>query len=593
MKRIGNFFAVLGFLLPLLGFIASPTYAQNPVSVSASISETSVFTGERISFSVEISGSFNNVSRPELPEFKGFRLLSSNPSTSRSYSFVNGESSTTYTYSYYLIAQEQGSYQIPPATITIDGDSYETDPIGVQVIDRNESAKDPSASERPNIFLRLEVSDSQPVTGQQIITDVILFFKDGLEVNSYQPVPGWKAEGFWKEELENTSRPKASSTIVDGVRYRKARLLQFSLFPTKVGELEISPYKIIVSVRSSRSRDDPFSSFFGGFGSNQRQVELASEPLTVDVKPLPKSEQGQYIGGVGTFSVDRRISTTNAMVGETVELVTNIEGTGNVPLITRPDYELPDGLEVYEPQQNSSINRRNQRISGSKTFTDVVVARSPGSYTIPAKTITYFNPARNDYVSEQLPALNFEVTENPDAVAASGSSTSFPVQPVTGLASWIAPDSSSLIGNWWFWVGILLPLAVFGAAYWQKSFREKMSTDTAFARSVKASDRASDRLEEAISLSERGEIKEAYNMLQKALTGFISDRLTLPEAGLSNADYIEALKEEDIDENLIKNVRMLLDKCASISYAPNTTHEYLKSHVGLAESTLEKLKKVL
>ena len=82
-------------------------------------------------------------------------------------------------------------------------------------------------------------------------------------------------------------------------------------------------------------------------------------------------------------------------------------------------------------------------------------------------------------------------------------------------------------------------------------------------------------------------------MLQKALTGFISDRLALPEAGLSNQEYVKALEEHDIDKNLVKNVRMLLDKCASISYAPDTSHAYLKSHVGLAESTLEKLKKVL
>ena len=120
-----------------------------------------------------------------------------------------------------------------------------------------------------------------------------------------------------------------------------------------------------------------------------------------------------------------------------------------------------------------------------------------------------------------------------------------------------------------------------------------METDTAFARSVKASEKAQQRLEDAVDVSEQGDIKQAYNLLQKAITGFISDRLNMPEAGLSNQDYIEALKKQDIEENLVKNVRMLLEKCATISYAPDTTHAYLKSHVGLAESTLEKLQKVL
>jgi hypothetical protein len=527
-----------------------------------------------------------------LPEFDGLRLLSNNPSTSRSYQYINGKSSTSYTYSYYLVAQSKGEHRIPPASITIDGEEYTTDPIEVKIIDRNESARS-SDSKTPDIFLRLEVSDKKPVTGQQIITDVVLFFRDGLEVNSYQPVPGWKAEGFWKEELENTRRPQATTTIINGIRYRKARLLQFSLFPTKQGELQISPYKIIVSVRSAQSRDDPFSSFFGGMGKNQRQVELSSDPVSLDVESLPSSTDSDYLGAVGNFNIERTINTNQATVGESIEIKTQIEGTGNVPLISKPEYELPEGLEIYEPQESSNLNRRNHKISGNKTFTDVIIARSPGSYTIPKKTVAYFNPEQNQYVTKILPALNFDVTKNPNAVTTTDTPSSFPVKPIMGLASWTTPASASLLSHWWFWAGLILPIIILGVGYWQKSFVEKMNTDKAFARSRRAADNASQRLDKAITLSEEGDIKAAYNMLQKALTGFISDRLNLPEAGLSNKEYVDALKAQDIDENLVKNVRMLLDKCASISYAPDTSHAYLKSHVGLAQSTLDKLKKVL
>lgn len=591
MKRIGKLFCAIRFLFPLL--VLSAGSAQGQVSVKGSVSETTIYTGERVGLSVEISGDFNNVSRPDLPEFgDGLRLLSNTPSTSRSFQYINGKSSTTYTYSYYLVAQKKGTYQIPSVGITIDGKTYQTNPIDVKIIDRNESANS-SGSSTPDIFLRLNVSDQQPVTGQQIISDVVLFFRDGLEVNSYQPVPGWKAEGFWKEELQNTSRPQATSTIIDGIRYRKARLLQFALFPTKSGELTISPYKIIVSVRSARSRDDPLSSFFGGLGSNQRQVELSSDPVTVDVNSLPPADNSEYLGAVGDFNISRNISTNSAMVGESIEITTRFNGTGNVPLITKPQYQFPNGLEVYEPQENSNLNRRNHKISGYKSFTDVIIARSPGNYTIPKKRVSYFSPDQNQYITKTLPALKFEVIENPDAVTASNTPRSLPVSPILGLASWITPTSSNFLGDWWFWAGIILPLAIFGVGYWQKSFMEKMDTDKAFARSQKASDKASGRLDEAISLSEQGNVKGAYNMLQKALTGFISDRLNLPEAGLANEEYVQALKDHNVNDNLVKNVRMLLDKCASISYAPDTTHAYLKSHVGLAQSTLEKLKKVL
>ncbi len=594
MKRIGKPVSFISLLILLLGFsFQKEALAQSSVNLSASVSENKVFSGERVTLSIEISGDFNNVSRPEIPgDIPGFRMLSNTPSTSRSFSFVNGESSTTYTYTYYLIAQQEGSHQIPEFSVNIDDTEYTTRPLSVEVIDRNSSADSPS-SQQPDIFLQLDVSDETPVTGQQLIVDVVLFFKSGLEVNSYQPVPGWKAEGFWKEELENSRRPQATSVIVDGVRYRKARLLQFALFPTKSGELTISPYEIAVSVRSSNSRRDSFSSFFGGFGTNQRQVELESDPITLNVEELPALSEGDFLGAVGEFEVGREISTTKTMVGESIEVTTTISGTGNIPLISKPDYELPEGLEVYDPQEKSNLNRRNQQISGTKVYTDIIIARSPGTYTIPGKTVSYFNPSTSRHVTRTLPPLSFSAEPNPETIAANDSRGSFSVRPVTGLANWVRSEPADLASHWWFWAGIIMPLLLLGVAYWRKTYLEKLNTDITFARSEKARDKASERLNEAVRLSETGEIKPAYNMLQKALTGFISDKMGLAEAGLSNEEYIRALQEQKIDPNLVKNVRLLLDKCASISYAPNPSREYLKSHVGLAESTIDKLKKVL
>src|SRR5699024_10481609 len=101
------------------------------------------------------------------------------------------------------------------------------------------------------------------------------------------------------------------------------------------------------------------------------------------------------------------------------------------------------------------------------------------------------------------------------------------------------------------------------------------------------------RLVEVFILSRDGRLKPAYNKFRKALTGFIGDRLNLPEDGHSNQQYIQALKEQDLYHELVKNIRMLLLNCSSIIYAPSNSHEFLKSHVELAKSTLKMLKKVL
>lgn len=297
---------------------------------------------------------------------------------------------------------------------------------------------------------------------------------------------------------------------------------------------------------------------------------------------------------MGSFNISRNINIREAVVGESIEIETRISGTGNIPLVSKPAYELPEGLEVYEPQENASINRKNHRISGSKTFTDIVIARTPGIFTLPGTTLAYFNPSVNRYVIENLPAITFSVKADPEAFIASNRPNTFDIKPVTGLATWIAPQRNRpLISYWWLWAGLVVPVIVIVIGYWQKTFREKLKSDQDFARARKAFDKAEERLQKAISESKAGDIKTAYNALHKALTGYIGDKLGLPQAGLSDQQFISHLKQKELDPELIKNVWMLLDKCSTISYAPETSHEYLKSHVGLAERILNQLKKQL
>lgn len=591
MRKIGKASLLFLTLVFWLGLFPIQSKAQPSVEVNATVSETTAYTGERLRLTIEITGDFNNVSRPDLPDFEnieGIELLSNNASTSRQFQVVNGEMSTSYSYSYYISGESEGTFEIPSITVSVDGETFETDPISLQIVDPNRDGD--NAEESEDIFLELSVSDEQPVPGQQLIVDVNLYFKDGIEVRSYQPVPGWKAEGFWKEELENNSRPQAQSAIVNGVRYRRARLMQFALFPTKAGQLTISPYEIAVTASTSSGRRD---SFFGSFGSRQRQVELESDPITINVQPLPLAGDALTFGAVGDFDIDRSINTEEVMAGESIELRTTIEGAGNLPLMSKPNFSLPDGLQRYSPQENTDINRRQEQIQGTKTFNDVFVAQQPGSYTIPETEIAYYNPNTDEYMRETLPAIDFTVTENPDAVADISETTSFDLSPAMGLANWITPTDPNPYRQWWLWAGLIFPLILLGVAYWRKSYLEKMEHNTAFARSQKADYIANEKLQEAMKVSEQGDVKEAYSLLHKALTGFIADRLNLPKAGLSNSDYMDALKKHNADPSLVKNVQMLLDKCASISYAPNTTHEYLRSHVGLTQSILDKLKKEL
>jgi hypothetical protein len=584
-------FRILGFLLLVWTSLIGIGQAQD-LSVTATLSETQIFQGERFGLSIEISGSdFSNIERPQLPDIKGARLLSGTPSVSRNYQFINGKSTRSFTYTYFFSAEEAGRYQLPEIPVIVDNKTYRTQPVDYRILARDQSGQQKD-DQRANLFMRLEVSDTNPVAGQQLLANVVLYFKENVEIISYQPEPGWKAEGFWKEQLNRNDRPMAESVIMNGERYRKARLMQYALFPTRSGDLTLSPYTVTVSVRvrSNRSQNDPFSSFFGGFGTNRRDIDLKSKPVNMSVRNIPEISDAEYIGAVGRFNIKREISTTSPREGETIELTTTIEGTGNVPLVSKPQYDLPEAFERYQPKEQSNIDREGNQIVGRRTFTDILVARKAGSYTIPATTVAFYDAGNKKFDNVRLGSYQVNVRPALNAGIAA-SNNGIPLQPITGIASWQSTHEAPLTSYWWFWAGSVLPFLILGVGFWQKQYQERLQSDSAFARSEKAKKAAQKQLQQAQEHAETNRIKETYGAMQKALAGFISDRLNLPGAGLDKQTYLQHLRDQQLDAELIKKVDRLMDKAGTIQYAPNASVEDAKSDIETTRELITTLSK--
>lgn len=594
MRRIGNSVAVricfLSFYLLLIPF-GKTAFAQQDFQLQATVSENKIFIGEQFNLRVEVSGSsMRDVSLPVVPDIDGIGLLSQTPSRSSSISIVNGQTTTSTTYSYGLIARETGFFTIPPVTIQVDGEEYQTEPIQVEVIEKGQLSEDGSR-QLPDIFLEVEINEENPVPGQQIVASIQLYFKQGIEVTSFQPNAGWRTDGFWKEELENIRQPQAESVILEGVRYRTATLIRYALFPTRSGELTLSEFPLNVGIRTQTARSDPFGSFFGSAGSSRR-VTLESEPLTVDVRNVPSPQNALSINAVGDMSVERTLMDGEVSVGETLELTTRVNGEGNIPLVRMPEYEFPDNLEQYTPQESSSIERRGLTISGEKVFTELLAPRAPGDYEIPAARIAIFDPTTSNYEYVDLPALPYTVQPGgnaQNAVASNG----VQIQPVTGLAVWDRANSESVFSRYWFWLLLILPFAVLIGAVRKKRLLMKLSTDKEFARAHRARDVAQERLDHARAIVDEADPKEIYNILHKALFGYLTDKFHLPEAGLSDQELMEEVRNSKIEEVQQNQIKKILDKCATISFAPSGDRTDYRSDIIKTENLISELNEQL
>lgn len=582
MKKIGKRYCLLSLSLFFALACFSTSKAQN-VEVEASLSEVNIYSGEQVNLQITISGtSMGSVEQPVLPEIEGLRWLRGSTSRGQKYSLINGSPTVTYTFGYALIAQTPGSYSVPSVQVNVNDQTYETNPIDFKVLDPS-SINSGNAERAPNIYVRLEPSTMNPVVGQQVVADVVLYFKNDIEVSSYQPTPGWKAEGFWKEELEYPQRAQTSSTIVNGIRYQRAKLIQYALFPTKSGKLTLSPFEISVSVRKQRN-SDPF-----GLGFGQERLNIQSVPVSLDVQALPEAQNAEFIGAVGNFEISREISPKNALVGETIEITTRVSGTGNVPLVNKPEYSIPEELEKYNPQEGSSIDRKNRQISGTRTFTDIIIARNEGTYTIPAVRIAHFNPNSERYEITRLPDLTFTAKRDPNSTAVAQNDLRLDVQPITGLAQWTSASAAPLHQKGWVWMLILFPVLLTAAAFGYKQYNDRMNTDTAFARSRTASDKAARIIAEAESTTD---IKQGYHLIEKALVQFITDKLNLPPAGLSHKDIIREM-EKTAGSEITAELKRLLTKCETIAYAPNTTQETLDSDIQKTKALIKKIGKLV
>lgn len=579
-KKLASLFIFFLFVLS-----CQKSNAQS-VSVQATLTETNIFEGESVQLDIAISGtSLSSLERPEIPTIEGLRYLPNRTISSSNYSYINGKPSLTQTFGFQFIAMSPGSFNVPSIKIKVNNKEYATKPISFKILDPK-TIDNGDAERSPDIYVRLEASTKNPVVGEQVVADIVLYFKSEVEVSNYNTVPGWKAEGFWKEELNNPAQARSTSVIINGIRYKRARLLQYALFPTKPGELTLSPYSLSVRVRNNRRTSrDPFNFSFG-----QENKELKTLPVTLNVERPPGIENAEYIGAVGDFEIKRTIKPTSAYVGESVEIITEIKGTGNVPLLNKPEYEFPESLELYNPQENSAITRDNRKIGGSKVFTDIVIARNDGLYTIPEKRIATYNTSSDKYEYTVLPEITFNAEIDPNATVTTLEDMRLDIDPVTGLANWEQKSVIPLKNRKSVFVLMAVPFLLFIGAFGYKTYYDKLTNDSGFARSTKAREMAFSILEEA---KKTEDIKESYHKIQKALSRFIADKLNLPIAGISAQRLLEEVKDKKLNSSALADLKRIFEKCETVAYAPNISKEDMEADIQKSRELIKELGKVL
>lgn len=588
-------------------------WASSPVSFEAS-APLLVAAGEnfRIEFTVNAEPERNSF---EAPSFEGFQLVAG-PVTSRGSNMyiVNGtmERSEYHTYTYVLQGTAKGKYTIGAAAIAVEGKSYRTQPVTIEVVDEGGSQQGSATQQggsaeksigANDLLMRMTVNKTDVFKGEPVVAALKLYKRVSLLGSDGVKFPSFN--GFWTQELDSENNMWQRETY-DGRIYETLVVREYLLYPQQTGKLRIDPAEMTVVaqvVMPSSSRG--FDPFFDQPDVVEVRRKLTTAPVEINVKELPAGAPSSFTGAVGRFEMEATPPASNFTANSAATYAVKISGTGNLPFVQAPTLALPSSFELYDVKTTESLKNSVQGISGYRQFEYPFIARAEGEYDIPAVEFSYFDPSQLKYVT--LSSRNLSLTIDPDQ---SGGLSGAPViggvskeevkllgQDIRFIklgAADLRPVRSVFIGSTTYWVllGLMLALFVGVSIYLRKRIKEMQNVT--LIRGKRANRVALQRFRAAAKFMELDNQHGFYEEMLRALWGYMSDKLNIPVANLTKENVREELRKRNIASDTIQQFIDIIISCDEAQYSPMASAQMNEVYaegvniISKLESTLKK-----
>jgi hypothetical protein len=558
----------------ILLFILATSIATAQVQFEAKASKQKLGINERLRIDFEMNQDGDNFNPPD---FSNFTVVGG-PNQSVSNSWINGVRSYKKTYSYFIAPKSRGNFTISQASITIDGESYKTTPIKIEVTAAVNVPKDPNdptylASE--NIHLVAEVSKTNPYLNEAITVVYKLYVSPKIAVDNWNEIDSPRYNDFWSQNI-NTQGQKVQTGSFNGEDYRYLVLRKTVLYPQKTGKLNIEPLTLDISLRVPTNRRD----IFGSLLMTRVNKTVSAGNKSINVQPLPETGKPiDFTGAVGDFNFNVIASKTELDASESLQLKVGVRGNGNLKLFKLPKISLPSSLEVYEPEHDENINTNLLGMQGSISDSYTIVPQFKGKYPIPSISFSYFDLKTETYKRLSSDEIVINVLSGPTNSDASnkinaGSNTN--KQAVVFNNDQFAfiktkTNFSEMKTNYFFktnlfWSLLLLPFLAIPLAIVIRNKKASRDADVYGNRIRKADKLARKYLSSA--KKSLGKKEAFYVALEKALHNYLKAKLHIEMGDLSKDKINNFLKEKRVEDSVIKDFGGILESCELARYTP-------------------------
>lgn len=536
------------------------------------------------------------------PNFKDFRVLGEHPSQSTQIKMGAGTTfmQVVYTWRYELQPLKTGSVTIGPAKVKIDGRDIQTSPVVMNVVEAMGGSARPATPPRtlPGLgglmrppprpagdgdgrnFVRVVPSKTKLYVGEQLTAEWYLYLTE--QQDKYETLKEPHTDGFWVQDLPIAGNERGLSLTpqtYDGASYLVAPLLRRALFPLRSGSLTIAPLEAEIS------RVD-------FFGSTMRTQHIKADALQIEVMPLPKTGQPPNFdrAAVGRFSVATSVDRTNVTVGEPITVKLVVSGQGNIQKLVPPELPRLPGFKAYEPKVTVEVVP-GEPVSGTKTVEVLLLSQKPGSVTLPAVSLAYFDPARESYATSRSLPITLTVAGDEASPLAGDGARPAPLPSAGNTAalvenvlptelrpirakSHLRRDLGTTLyrSSWFLWLLFVPPLG-FALTLTIGQVRQSLGQDTERRRGRRLRRQVRRRLRVAERHLSAGQKGEFFIEIDRTLRELLSAKLRRPISGLSMEEMSAQLGRAGLDAGLCSRVTAMLEECDRARFAPGSVSD--------------------
>jgi len=549
--------------------------AGQDLPITARVDKANFFTNELVTLTVTVIDDSAQQPRPVLPRVDGLAVIDLDISTTVDIDNINGKIVTEVTYTYLLQPRRTGLLTIPPVSVRIDEEVFKTPPISINVSQGSTATPVPENEAPPNdvsppadvqgedFLIESEVDNLTPYVNQQIIHTFRSYQAVELSDEAQYEPPLF-------DKFETMGLPVREYNVEIDDRAYHVTEIRTALFPQTPGEVTIVPERLKTQGNAAEGL-----------------IDLYTDPLTVNVQPLPDNAPAGFTGAVGQYEMQAWVEPKTVIVYEPLSLFVSVSGTGNIHALPEPAWPNIENWRAYNTLSSLTADIQDDGLmAGVRTFERLIVPDHIGNFTIPPITMVYFDPATGTYQTIVTEPQPIKVVAPPGQAILPTAVTALPTATPVSIAADIPgtqqPDLVNpsllgsleesmgripIVGGIFVMICLLIPLAVIAGAgsfwWWQKR-------SSPVAQETEIEIPADPQQTHPLLAQTMQQYEDNYKVVNQALITYLETILGMPVSGLTRPEIARYLRRTGLDEHYVQRINDCLAQSEMGRYGPVT-----------------------